>query len=89
MNLDIRIPMGLLFGIIGVLLTVFGVFSGQEIYDQHSLGINVHFLWGLVLVVFGMAMLGLAWRASLAGERHVVDPPQGKPKDSPSGKTGL
>jgi hypothetical protein len=63
MQLDIRIPIGLLFTIIGAILTVFGMVTrGAEMY-QRSLGYNVNARWGLVLVVFGLAMLALAWRA--------------------------
>jgi hypothetical protein len=64
MNLDIRIPTGLLFSIIGAILAIYGAATrGAEMY-QKSLDINMNFWWGLALVVFGLAMLGLAWRAS-------------------------
>jgi len=43
MGLDIRIPMGLMFTILGVMVTGYGVFSDRAIY-QRSLGINVN-LW--------------------------------------------
>lgn len=62
MALDLRIPIGLLFGVLGVLLAIFGLSTGPEVYQQ-SLGINVNAWWGLVMFVFGLAMLGLAWRA--------------------------
>jgi hypothetical protein len=62
MNLDLRLPIGLMFSIIGVLLTVFGLISDDAIYAR-SLGINVNLWWGLVLLVFGMVMLGLMARA--------------------------
>ena len=64
MQLDIRIPIGLLFGILGVIMAIFGVITGSdaEMY-QRSLGINVNLWWGLVLVAFSLVMLGLAWRA--------------------------
>lgn len=60
MNLDLRVPIGLLFGLMGALLTAYGLFSDPEIY-RASLGINVNLWWGLVLVLFGCAMLGTAW----------------------------
>jgi hypothetical protein len=60
--IDIRIPIGLLFGIIGALMLVFGLFSDPAIY-QRSLGINVNLWWGLVLLLFGLVMLFLARRA--------------------------
>jgi hypothetical protein len=65
MQLDIRIPIGLLFSILGVVLAVFGKYmeaARPEIYLR-SLGINVNYGWGLVLVAFGLAMLALAWKS--------------------------
>ena len=65
MQLDIRYPIGLLFSIIGLILVGFGIYTEffqRDIYER-SLGINVNLWWGLALVVFGAAMLGLAWRA--------------------------
>ena len=61
MKLDLRLPIGLMFSIIGVLLAVFGFASDPAIY-QRSLGINVNLWWGLVLVVFGLVMLWLVRR---------------------------
>lgn len=59
MTLDLRLPIGLMFSIIGALLVVFGLLSGDAIYAR-SLGINVNLWWGLVLLLFGVVMLGLA-----------------------------
>lgn len=59
MNLDLRFPIGLMFSIVGVLLTVFGLISDDAIYAR-SLGINVNLWWGLVLLGFGLVMLALA-----------------------------
>ena len=63
MNLDLRLPIGLMFSIFGVMLTAFGLLSGEAIYAR-SLGINVNLWWGLVLLAFGLVMLGFALRAS-------------------------
>lgn len=60
MSLDLRIPIGLLFGVLGALLAFYGLVSDPAIY-QASLGINVNLWWGLVLVLFGAVMLGSAW----------------------------
>lgn len=60
MNLDLRLPIGLMFAVFGVLLTGFGLVSDRAIYAK-SLGINVNLWWGLVLLVFGVLML-VAWR---------------------------
>ena len=61
MGLDIRVPIGALFAIIGVLLTGYGLVSDRAIYAR-SLGVNVNLWWGLVLILFGAIMLGLARR---------------------------
>ena len=82
MNLDIRLPIGLLFAILGGLLAVFGLvtgFTSGALYDR-SLGINVNLWWGLVMLAFGIVMVvagrrgTMDERPSLDGEPHV---PQG------------
>jgi len=54
MGLDIRWPIGLMFTLIGVLLTGYGVFKAA---DSASLGLNINMIWGIVLLVFGSLML--------------------------------
>jgi protein-S-isoprenylcysteine O-methyltransferase Ste14 len=68
MRFDLRLPIGLMFSVFGVLLTVFGLVSDRAIY-QRSLGINVNLWWGLVLVVFGLVMLTLAMRGRRVGSQ--------------------
>ena len=63
MNLDLRLPIGLMFTIVGVLLVVFGFVSDPAIYAV-SLGINVNLWWGLVLLLFGLVMLTFALRGA-------------------------
>jgi hypothetical protein len=63
MGLDIRLPIGLLFSVIGLLLVGFGAFGDKTIYER-SLGLNVNMAWGAVLLVFGAVMVLLARRAS-------------------------
>ncbi len=62
MRLDVRFPIGGMFTILGALLTLYGLASDRAIYAR-SLGINVNLWWGLVLLVFGLVMLGFAVRA--------------------------
>lgn len=61
MGLDIKIPIGLMFAILGVLLTGFGIATGSdaELY-QKSLGINVNLWTGLFMLAFGIMMLLLS-----------------------------
>jgi multisubunit Na+/H+ antiporter MnhG subunit len=70
MGLDIRLPIGLLFSVIGLLLTGFGVFGDKTIY-QRSLGLDVNLAWGVVLLIFGAIMVILGRRSSTirSGER--------------------
>ncbi len=65
MNLDLRLPIGLMFTIFGVVLVVFGFVSNPAIYGR-SLGINVNLWWGVLLLVFGLVMLTLALRSRQA-----------------------
>ena len=61
MGLDVRVPVGLMFGIMGVLLVGYGVLGDQTIYAK-SLGININAIWGSVLIVFAAMLLILSLR---------------------------
>ena len=54
MGLDIRWPIGLMFTLIGVLLTGYGALNSA---GSQSMEININLVWGVVLLVFGVAML--------------------------------
>jgi hypothetical protein len=60
MGIDIRLPIGLMFAIFGVILITYGALSNEAIYAR-SLGLNVNVLWGVVLLTFGGFMLLLGW----------------------------
>jgi drug/metabolite transporter (DMT)-like permease len=60
MGLDIRYPIGLMFGIIGLVMVVYGALTGSDPMYQRSLGINVNVWWGAVLLLFGALMLYFA-----------------------------
>ena len=72
MNLDLRIPMGLMFTFTGAIMTTWGIkTNGTAIYER-SLGINANLWWGLVLLAFGLTMFILGQR----GQRRLAkDPP--------------
>ena len=63
MGLDIRLPIGLLFTTLGLILAAFGLASAKSIYER-SLGFNVNLEWGLVLLIFGVLMLVLSRRVT-------------------------
>jgi hypothetical protein len=56
MGLDIRLPIGILFSALALVLIVYGAISDPAIYAR-SLGVNVNLIWGAVLLAFGLAML--------------------------------
>lgn len=73
MSLDLRIPMGLMFSLLGIILTGFGVATnGSAIYSA-SLGIDVNQWWGLVLLAFGLIMFILGRRGQ---KRMASQPPE-------------
>ena len=52
MNLDLRLPMGLMFLITGAMMTIFGIFTwGSPIYEKIERGMNINFIWGLVMLI--------------------------------------
>lgn len=64
MGIDIKFPIGLMFSIIGLLLTIFGLFtSGDNALYSRSLGININLWSGCGMLVFGLIMLFLAWKS--------------------------
>jgi hypothetical protein len=69
MSLDIRLPIGLMFSLFGLILIIFGVVSKAEGSPQ-SASVNINVWWGAVMAVFGGLMLFLAWRGkqSQAGQ---------------------
>ena len=60
-GLDIRLPIGLMFAILGTLLAGFGLFSDKSIYER-SLGLNINLIWGTVLIAFSLILLWLGVR---------------------------
>ena len=62
MNLDLRLPIGLMFSLMGVVLAGYGLVADKAIYAR-SLNINVNLWWGVVMLAFGLVMLSLVARA--------------------------
>jgi len=80
MRLDVRVPIGLMFTIIGGILVVYGLISDAAMY-QRSLGININLWWGLAQLVFGVVMLWLGWRAQRRAAESA--PPPGPAQATP------
>jgi hypothetical protein len=58
--LDLRIPSGLFFAIVGLILCALGVFSPEN--KAALTDVNVNLYCGLTMLVFGAALLLLARR---------------------------
>ncbi len=71
MDLDVRLPIGSMFTIVGILLVIYGLISNPSIYKA-SLGIDINLWWGLVLVVFGVVMLWMGVRSARSKRRDGV-----------------
>ena len=72
MGLDIRWPIGLMFTLIGALLAGYGMmFAAVSTKKVGDADININLAWGVVLLVFGLFMVIMAWRGSKNSE-----PPQ-------------
>jgi len=74
------LPIGILFSLLGVILTAYGIFGDSSHYQQ-SLDLNINLVWGIVLLAFGLVML------LLLGRRGVRAAPQksGSPSADSSG----
>jgi hypothetical protein len=70
--LDIRLPIGGLFTVLGVILVAYGLMTGSVTahYDR-SLGININIWWGAAILLFGLFMMFMARRAApMRGKRR-------------------
>lgn len=56
--LDIRFPIGLMFTIFGVIITIFGFATiGNDAMYMKSLNVNINLISGLCTLAFGVVML--------------------------------
>ena len=63
MTFDLRIPIGLMFTIYGVMLAGYGLLGDTEVLTKRSEDINIDLFWGGFLLIFGLAMLITGWSA--------------------------
>lgn len=56
--IDIRFPIGLMFSIFGVIITVYGLATlGQETMYIKSLNVNINLISGICMLIFGLLFL--------------------------------
>jgi len=61
MRLDVKLPLGLIFSIIGIILVCSGFFYEKEILAKIQFNFNLW--WGALVFLFGALMLILFFRS--------------------------
>ena len=56
-DLDVRVPIGLLFTVLGVLLIAYGFLEPAATTAAFTKGGQINMWWGIVMLVFGVFML--------------------------------
>jgi hypothetical protein len=59
-QLDVRVPIGAMFAIDGLVMAVYGLVSAPTGEAAERIGVNINLWWGLLLLAFGGGML--LWR---------------------------
>jgi hypothetical protein len=85
MGLDIRIPLGLIFLIIGGIMGLFGFMThGDTALYEKSLGVNLNMAWGAVMFIFGAIMFFVGkrkkWQDDPGSPRPWERDPAAKPR---------
>ena len=90
-GLDIRIPIGGLFVVLGLVLAGYGVATNADAAQyERSMSVNINLWWGLVMLVFGGLMLLLARGARREASAHpAVETPGGRETEDREHRLGL
>lgn len=88
-GMDIRLPIGGLFTVLGLLLAGYGLATAGDA-ATHALPVNINLWWGAVMLVFGVVLLVGAGRARRAGSaRRATDTPEGRATEARERELGL
>jgi hypothetical protein len=86
--MDIRIPVGAIFTIYGVLLTVYGLIA-RDVEARHMLlGLQVNIVAGVGMLIFGVSFLYLA-RKGTPTVRSSSSTAEGRAIEDRERRTGL
>ena len=81
MGLDVRLPIGAMFAVIGLLLIIYGLLTGgNAAMYARSLFVNINLWWGAVMFAFGLVMLFLGRRSLSAGHAQGMHPAAESPE---------
>jgi hypothetical protein len=82
-SLDIRLPIGGLFTVLGLILAGYGLATGDDPSRYaRSFSVNVNLWWGMVMLAFGLGLLLSATFYSRSSGRSV-----GPAEQSPEGRS--
>lgn len=87
MRLDVRLPIGLMFSVLGLVLSIVGLIQNPTVF-QRSLGININLWWGVVMFAFGVVMF-LLGRRGTAALKFTERSPEGQKIEDIERRTGL
>jgi hypothetical protein len=85
---DIRLPVGAIFTIYGVLLTVYGLIPGDGEARHMLLGLQVNIVAGVGMLIFGLSFLYLA-RKGTPTVRSSSSSAEGRAIEDRERRTGL
>ena len=90
-GLDIRLPIGGLFVVLGLILGGYGVATSSDAAQyERSMSVNINLWWGLVMLVFGGLMLLLARKSSRDASAHPTgETPGGRETEDREHRLGL
>ena len=80
MGLDIRLPLGCLFCIHGLLLILAGV-NAQAQSVSNALHVNINGWWGLLMLLVGMGLLELSRRGARDAATSIAAKQASTPRD--------
>jgi predicted histidine transporter YuiF (NhaC family) len=89
--LDIRLPIGGLFTVLGLLIGGYGIgTSSDTVHYARALGVNINLWWGLVMLVFGLLLLGAARQGRSGASAHpAAETPEGSATEDREHRLGL
>ncbi|HUA99693.1 MAG TPA: hypothetical protein VMA34_15280 [Terracidiphilus sp.] len=80
MNIDLRIPTGMMFTLVGAVLMAFGLSTRENpAFYAQAMGIDVNLWWGVVLLAFGLLLVALGRRGQARIEKGHGDIDRSKP----------
>jgi len=90
-GLDIRLPIGGLFSVLGLLIGGYGLgTTADAAHYAASMGVNINLWWGLVMLLFGVLLLAAAGRTRRrASARPAVETAEGSATEEREHRLGL